>query len=118
MEKSTCKDILYESILGIIKDHSYSWTGIDKSNLNEQGKEAIIHIVETLGPKMVLAMQEEIKKQSQYMMMDDLKGTSYGMTELAERIEQIEENTAQSAAAMSDLRKVSDELAEREKKYD
>lgn len=89
MKKSTCKDVLYESVLSIINNHAYSWTGIDKSNINDDGKDAIIHIVEMLGPKMICALQEEIKEKAQYMMMDDLKGTSYGMSELTAKVDAV-----------------------------
>jgi len=65
------------SIKEILKDRQYfyySTVGPDYCHLTEEGKDAIIDIVNILGSRMLVAIEKEDIERSKQLVLDQLKG--------------------------------------------
>jgi len=65
------------SIKEILKDRQYfyhSTVGPDYCHLTEEGKTAIIDIVNILGSRMLVAMEQEDIDRSKQLVLEQLKG--------------------------------------------
>jgi hypothetical protein len=65
------------SIKEILKDRQYfyySTVGPDYCHLTEEGKDAIIDVVNILGSRMLVAIEQEDIERSKQLVLDQLKG--------------------------------------------
>ncbi len=65
------------SVKEILKDRQYfyhSTVGPDYCHLTEEGKDAIIDVVNILGSRMLVSMEQEDIERSKQLVLEQLKG--------------------------------------------
>jgi len=77
MLRRDVEKMILGSIKEIIKDRQYfyySTVGPDYCHLTDEGKDAIIDLVNVLGSRMLVAMDKEDIERSKQLVLDQLKG--------------------------------------------
>lgn len=77
MRTQDVEKMMVGSIKEILKDRNYfyySTIGPDYCHLTEQGKEAILDIINILGSRLAVAIEKEDIERSKKLMLDELKG--------------------------------------------
>ena len=77
MLKRDVERMIIGSVKEILKDKQYfyySTVGPDYCHLTEEGKDAIIDLVNILGSRMLVAMEQEDIERSKQLVLDQLKG--------------------------------------------
>ena len=77
MVRRDIEKMIVGSIKEILQDRQYfyySTVGPDYCHLTEEGKDAIIDIINILGSRMIVAMDKEDIERSKQLVLDQLKG--------------------------------------------
>ena len=77
MLRRDAEKMIIGSIKEVIKDQQYfyySTVGPDYCHLTEEGKDAIIDIINILGSRMLVAIEKEDIERSKELVLDQLKG--------------------------------------------
>ena len=76
MLRQDAEKIIIGSIKELIKDQQYFYysnVGPDYCHLTEQGKDAIIDIINILGSRMLIAIEKEDIDRSKQLVLNELK---------------------------------------------
>ena len=77
MLRRDAERMIIGSIKEIIKDRQYFYysnVGPDYCHLTEEGKSAIIDMINILGSRMLVAIEKEDIERSKQLVLDELKG--------------------------------------------
>jgi hypothetical protein len=77
MLRRDVEKMIVGSVKEIIKDRQYfyySSVGPDYCHLTEEGKSAIIDMINVLGSRMLVAIEKEDIERSKQLVLDELKG--------------------------------------------
>lgn len=77
MLRRDAERMIIGSIKEIIRDRQYfyySTVGPDYCHLTEEGKSAIIDMINILGSRMLVAIEKEDIERSKQLVLDELKG--------------------------------------------
>ena len=77
MLRRDAERMIIGSIKEIIKDRQYFYysnVGPDYCHLTEEGKSAIIDMINILGSRMLVAIEKEDIERSKKLVLDELKG--------------------------------------------
>jgi hypothetical protein len=77
MLRRDVEKMIIGSVKEILKDRQYfyySTVGPDYCHLTEEGKDAIIDVVNILGSRMLVAIEQEDIERSKQLVLDQLKG--------------------------------------------
>ena len=77
MLRRDVEKMIIGSVKEIIKDRQYfyySSVGPDYCHLTEEGKSAIIDMINVLGSRMLVAIEKEDIERSKQLVLDELKG--------------------------------------------
>jgi hypothetical protein len=72
MNQETNSILLYAGVTAILTDYRYNLSNIGRSHLTDQGKEAILHLVESLGPSIVTTDHDHKVGYAQLALIDTL----------------------------------------------
>jgi hypothetical protein len=77
MRSKDVEKMMVGSIKEILKDRNYFYysnVGPEYCHLTDQGKEAILDIINLLGSRMAVAIEKEDIERSKQLVLDELKG--------------------------------------------
>lgn len=77
MRSKDVEKMMVGSIKEILKDRTYFYysnVGPEYCHLTDQGKEAILDIINLLGSRMAVAIEKEDIERSKQLVLDELKG--------------------------------------------
>ena len=76
MDNALLKDLVYAGLVELLHNKKYyyhSTIGLDYSHLTDDGKTAIVDLVNIVAPYIVKAREQELDERAKKMVMDGLK---------------------------------------------
>lgn len=76
MDNGLLKDLVYAGLIELLHNKKYyyhSTIGLDYSHLTDDGKTAIVDLVNIVAPHIIKAREQEFDERAKKMVMDGLK---------------------------------------------